>query len=64
MKDHIVDEIRRVREEHGASFDYDVDAIFADLKRLEKKSNEPRVSFGPKRIVKAGHEVKGRGTKS
>jgi hypothetical protein len=52
MKDHIVDEVRRIREEHAAAFGYDIDAIYADLKRLEKESKAPRVSFGP-RLLKA-----------
>ncbi len=52
MKDPIVEEVRRIREEHAAEFNYDVDAIFADLKRLETEHNQPRVSFGPRRIEK------------
>lgn len=43
MEDHIVEEVRRIREEHAARFNYDIDAIFADLKRLEAESNGPRV---------------------
>jgi hypothetical protein len=57
MQDQIVDEVRRIREEHAARFDYDVDAIYADLKRIEKESKEPRVSFGPRRLVKAPSEA-------
>jgi hypothetical protein len=52
MKDQIVEDVRRIREEHAAHFNYDVDAIFADLKRLEAQSKQPRVSFGPRRIEK------------
>ena len=50
MKDPIVEEVRRIREEHAAQFNYDIDAIFADLKRLQAGSKRPRVSFGPRRI--------------
>lgn len=50
MEDHIVEEVRRVREEHAAQFNYDVDAIFEDYKRLEAESKRPHVSFGPRRI--------------
>jgi hypothetical protein len=53
MQDQIVDEVRRIREEHAARFGYDVDAIYADLKRMEKESKDPRVSFGPRRVAKA-----------
>jgi hypothetical protein len=52
MKDPIVEEVRRIREENAADFNYDVDAIFADLKRSEAKHNRARVSFGPRRIEK------------
>jgi hypothetical protein len=52
MEDPIVEEVRRIREEHAAEFDYDVDAIFADFKRLEAESEQPRVSFGPRLIEK------------
>jgi|GEM_PF-1455611 len=33
--DPIVQEVRHMREEHAASFGYDLQAIFADLKRTE-----------------------------
>ena len=36
--DPIVDEVRRVRDAHAARFDYDLDAIFRDIKEREKKS--------------------------
>jgi hypothetical protein len=38
MNDPIVDEVRRVRDAHAARFDYDLDAIFQDIKNREKKS--------------------------
>jgi uncharacterized protein (DUF433 family) len=38
MNDPIVDEIRRIREAHAASFNYDLNAIFRDIKAQEKKS--------------------------
>jgi len=34
-EDPIVEEVRRIRQEHAARFDYDLPAIFADLKRTE-----------------------------
>ena len=52
MKDPIVEEVRKVRDEHAAQFNYDLDAIYADMKRIENETNEPRVSFGPRRIPK------------
>jgi hypothetical protein len=38
MTDPIVDEVRRVRDAHAARFNYDLDAIFQDIKEQEKKS--------------------------
>ena len=40
MNDPIVDEIRRIRDAHAARFDYDLDAIFQDIKNQEKKSGQ------------------------
>ena len=50
MKDPIVEEVRRIREEHAAEFHYDLDAIVADIKRTEAERDWPRASFGPHRI--------------
>ena len=50
MKDHIVEEVRRIREEHAAQFNYDVAAIIADLNRTEAERDWPRASFAPRRI--------------
>lgn len=38
MNDPIVDEVRRVRDAHAARFNYDLDAIFHDIKRREQES--------------------------
>ena len=38
MNDTIVAEIRRVRDEHAARFNHDLDAIFKDIKEREHKS--------------------------
>ncbi len=37
MNDPIVDEVRRVRDAHAARFNYDLHAIFLDIKRREKE---------------------------
>ena len=42
-KDPIVDEVRRIRQEHAARFEYDLRAIFDDLKRTEE-ARDPRQS--------------------
>jgi hypothetical protein len=35
-QDPVVEEIRRIRQEHAARFEYDLPAIFADLKQSEE----------------------------
>lgn len=49
MNDPIVDEIRHIRDAHAARFNYDLDAIFRDIKEQEKKSGRKFVSFPPRR---------------
>ena len=49
MNDPIVDEVRRVRDAHAAMFNYDLDAIFQDIKEQEKKSGLTFVSYPPRR---------------
>ena len=49
MSDPIVDEVRRVRDAHAAMFNYDLDAIFQDIKEQEKKSGLKFVSYPPRR---------------
>jgi hypothetical protein len=52
-KDPIVEQVRRVREQHAARFHYDLAAIFRDLKQLEKASGRKYVRRPPKRLKKA-----------
>jgi hypothetical protein len=47
MNDRIVDEIRRIRDAHAARFNYDLDAIYRDIKEQEKASGRKFVSFAP-----------------
>lgn len=35
MNDAILDEVRAIREAHAAAFDFDLDAIYADIKQRE-----------------------------
>ncbi len=48
-KDRIVEEVRKVREEHAAKFGYDIDAIYRDLKKQEKRSKRKVISLPTKR---------------
>jgi hypothetical protein len=55
-RDPIVDEVRKTRDEHAARFNYDLRAIYEDVKRQEKMSKRRYVRFEPVRvpIEKAG----------
>ena len=49
--DRIVEETRKIREEHAAKFNYDLEAIYRDLKEEEKKSDRNIISLPAKRPV-------------
>ena len=52
--DPIVEEVRKVREAHAAKFNYDLRAIYRDLKEKEKRSNWKLASLPSKRPLPAG----------
>jgi hypothetical protein len=52
-QDPIVEEVRKIREEHAAKFDYDLARIFADLKEKERTSGREYVTLPPKRLAEA-----------
>ncbi len=45
--DDVLEEVRRVRVEHAARFNYDLRAIVEDLRRREGLSGHPLVLLGP-----------------
>lgn len=47
--DPIVEEVRKIREEHATRFDYDLEKIFQDLKEQERKGGREVVSYPPRR---------------
>lgn len=49
-QDPIVGEVRQVRERHAARYNFDLKAIYLELKKAEQKSGHRKVSFAPKRI--------------
>jgi hypothetical protein len=49
--DPIVEEIRRIREEHAARFNYNLQAIVEDLQKREKESANRVVSLAPRKIT-------------
>ncbi len=48
--DPIVEEVRKIRQEHAARFGYDLQAILNDLKATEKLGGRKVVSLPPKRL--------------
>jgi hypothetical protein len=56
--DEIVEEVRKNREAYAAKFNFDLQAIYEDLKKSEKKSRHKKVSFKPKKPVKVEIKAK------
>ena len=51
--DPIVEEVRRMRHEHAARFNYDMDLIVKDLKMRERAGGRPCISLPPRRTREA-----------
>ena len=49
-RDPIVEEIRKVREEHAARFGFDLDAIVADFRKREQEGPYKVVTLPPRRV--------------
>lgn len=47
--DPIIEEIHKIRQEHAEKFNYNISAIFNDVKEQEKKSGRKFVSLPVKR---------------
>lgn len=62
VEDPIVEEIRKVRQEYVARFNYDLRSIFLDIKACEAEYSQKGwkvVSFHPKKVkAKGSNEVK------
>ena len=48
-EDEIVEEVRKARDEYAAKFNYDLEAIYKDIKEKEKQSPRKVVSLPPKK---------------
>jgi hypothetical protein len=59
MNDPIVDEVRRIRGEHAARFNYDLWAIFRDIKEQQERSGLNFVSFSdlPEQVLQQTREA-------
>lgn len=56
--DPIIEEVRAIRDEYAAGFDYDVAAIFRDLRARQKACGREFVRFPP-RGAAGGSDVDG-----
>ena len=51
MKDDpIVEEVRRIRQEYAAQFNYDLRAMAQDLQKRQQEHSDRLVSFPPKPV--------------
>jgi hypothetical protein len=49
-RDPIVEEVRAIRDAYAKQLNYDIDAIYRDLKQKEAESGRDLVSFQPRRL--------------
>ena len=49
-RDRIVEEVRRIRERYAARFNFDLDAIYRDLKEREEKGEFKVIHRAPRRV--------------
>ena len=59
MSDAIVDEVRKARDEYARRFNYDLQAMCADLRSQQAQGGSPVVSL-PKKRVRIGVPRKGK----
>src|SRR5206468_3006758 len=57
IDDPIVAEVRRVREAYAAQFNYDLEAIYRDLKQREKASGRRYVRYPPRTYNPQEHQA-------
>lgn len=50
IKDEIVEETRRLRDEYAKQFDYDLRRIYEDLKKKRKVSGAKYISFADEKM--------------
>jgi len=53
INDPVVEEVRKERDAHAAKFNYDLRAIYEDLKKQEKRSKRKFVTFPPRTTKKS-----------
>ena len=58
--DPIIAEVRAIRQAYAARFDYDVEAIFRDIRARQEASGREYVQLAPRREESAGQDRKTR----
>jgi hypothetical protein len=58
-QDEILDEIHKIREDHAKSFNYDLDAMFADWQKKQSEGGKEVVSLSPKRWIGLAKDIGG-----
>lgn len=53
-RDPIVEEIRKIRDEHARKFDYDLHAICEDIRQRQGRSGHTVVSRPPRKVERRG----------
>ena len=61
MRDAIVDEVRKAREDYARQFDFDLDAICRDLRQKQQSAGVQVITF-PKRPVQRRQPDEKRGS--
>ncbi len=61
--DPIIYEVRAVREAHAARFNYDMAAIFQDIRAMQEKSGREYVRYPARHVVASDvkHKLSGEG---
>ena len=47
-EDPIIEEVRRIRQEYSGRFNYDLNEMMEDLRKLEQRHPDKLVSYRPK----------------
>lgn len=56
MKDTVLEEVRRARDALAARFNYDVHALFDELRKQQQEGKRTVVRYLPKTVTPAGTE--------
>ena len=54
--DPVIAELRAVRDRHAARFDYDLAAIFRDIRAMQETSSREYVRYPARRVLSVSEE--------